>query len=114
MFQVGLFSTFIPYLLFAFAYIGFLGTNALNKNQYIDCPDLLAGYEISFIDEYRTVSSFYSSEKDEINASSYLIEAKLKLKEINSHTKCSHFDKFDIENLFTNGYILARPPPINA
>ncbi|MFP4025713.1 MAG: hypothetical protein ACLFVR_14415 [Thiohalospira sp.] len=36
MFQFGLFSTFIPYLIFAISYIGFLGYNALQKENTVD------------------------------------------------------------------------------
>ena len=117
MFHIGLFSTFIPYLLFAIAYIGLLGTNALNKNQYIDCPDLLSKYEIPFIDEYCEASFFYSNNDKELISSNYkTIHAnKVHLKEINSHTKIKYFDKFDTINKFINGSIFIRPPPpINA
>lgn len=36
MFQFGLFSTFIPYLIFAISYIGFLGYSALQKENTFD------------------------------------------------------------------------------
>ena len=87
MFQIGLFSTFIPYLLFTIAYIGFLGNNALNNNQYIDYTDLISKYEISFTNEYCESSVLYSDDNrlPSSNFKAFQVD-EIQLEEINFYT----------------------------
>lgn len=46
MFQFGLFSTFIPYLIFGISYIGFLGLNALENDKGFDFTNTTSRYEL--------------------------------------------------------------------
>ena len=116
MFQFGLFSTFIPYLLFAIAYIGFLGNNALNNNQHFDYTGLLSTYKISITDEYCESPVLYLDNENILPSSNFKTFQvnEIKLEEINFYTQINHLDKFDTKNKFINCSIFTRPPPKKA
>lgn len=115
MFQFGLFSTFIPYLIFAITYLGFAGNNALHKYQYFDYTGLLSQYKISDISEHNETSFIYSNHKSQSKYSNYYFEYLLKT---NSHGKSSyyqsrnnHMNKFEFSKEFIKSYLFTRPPP---
>ncbi len=115
MFQFGLFSTFIPYLLLTIAYLSFIGNIALNKNQYLDFEGLPTQYEISKIDHFSCVSFQHSAEKDWYNYVNHFFAYQQK--NVEHHTK--HLDKpsnylvkCNITNEFVNTSLFTRPPPV--
>lgn len=115
MFQFGLFSTFIPYLIFAITYLGFAGNNALHKYQYFDYTGLLSHYEISYINSHNEISFICSNHKIQSKYSNYYYEYLLKT---NFHSKSNcyqswnnHIDKFELYNEFIKSFLFTRPPP---
>ncbi|MFO7843826.1 MAG: hypothetical protein R6V16_08450 [Bacteroidales bacterium] len=64
MFQFGLFSTFIPYLIFAISYIGFLGYSALQKDTTFDFTDSVQQVQLKPANHYQISLIDFSCEKD--------------------------------------------------
>jgi hypothetical protein len=110
MFQFGLFSTFIPYLLISICYIGFLGSNALSKNQFLYQTNIVSQYEISFSDEYSEIST--DNQTDNTNSS----DSKLFLKYQDLIYLGIQKNPWELRNkkihsLLLSSFILSRPPP---
>ncbi|MCG8410428.1 MAG: hypothetical protein MI739_03990 [Bacteroidales bacterium] len=108
MFQFGLFATFIPYLLISIAYLGFLGGNALQKNQFINKTDLISEYNITFTDSYVEVTdnTQLCNTQSEIDQNT-----DLNTTEFTYHTLFNYFRPKIPDYLFS-GFILSLPPPV--
>ncbi|MFO7829635.1 MAG: hypothetical protein R6V23_13500 [Bacteroidales bacterium] len=110
MFQFGLFSTFIPYLIFAISYIGFLGYSALQKDNTFDFTDSTqqvqlkqADYcQISQIDFF---SDKYNQKIAKISTSNFSIWFNI----IYCYPIILNVDDYKQDYLYQS--ILSRPPP---
>jgi len=110
MFQFGLFSTFIPYLLITICYIGFLGSNALSKNQFLYQTNIVSKYEFSFSDDYSEITS--DNQKD--NSDTYNSNLFLKYQDfvqIEIQRNLSEHRNIEIYSILLSSSILSRPPP---
>jgi len=116
MFQFGLFSTFIPYLFIAIAYLSFIGNIALHKNQYIDYEGLPSRYEISKTTTIHQTSFQYSTKKNKVNTlnnfSSYLLKSNINLPKIQLNKEPDFADEFDVRSKLIKASLFTRPPPI--
>ena len=110
MFHFGLFSTFIPYLLISIAYLGFLGNNALEKNQFLYQTNIVTRYDFSFSDNYSEITTDNQTDIANLNYSIFSLT--------NQDFIC--FEKYKIpwEHRSFKSYclqlstsILSRPPP---
>jgi hypothetical protein len=110
MFQFGLFSTFIPYLLITIAYLGFIGSNALEKNQYIYQSNVLSSYDISFTDNYSEIISI-SQTKLTNSYDSFLYWDYQDFSCIETRNEPTDHINIKIQNLLLSSFILSRPPP---
>jgi len=110
MFQFGLFSTFIPYLLISICYLGFLGSNALSKNQFLYQTNIVSKYEISFSDDYSEIST--DNQADIINPCDSKLFLKYQdLEYIAIQKNPRELWNKKIHSLLLSSFILSRPPP---
>ncbi len=109
MFQFGLFSTFIPYLIIGISYIGFLGMNALENDKGYDFTNITTQYELK--NQNLEISADYHY---------YTVEAKLSEINFNNANQIRNilfsrkfFDDDIIKNYYFH-YLFSRPPPSNS
>lgn len=109
MFQFGLFSTFIPYLIFAISYIGFLGYNALQKEYPLDLSHTTQQIELNsnnhseilFIDNLqckfdKAISDNYLT----FTSSLWIIHDYIFIYDVGNYLREYHYQE-----------IFSRPPP---
>ncbi len=107
MFQFGLFSTFIPYLIFGISYIGFLSLNALENDKGFDFTNTTTQYELKIQNlENATDYQIDLSESVSYDINEYSIK----------HFRNLLFTRklFDIEikKRYFYYYFNSRPPPV--
>lgn len=107
MFQFGLFSTFIPYLIFGISYIGFLGLNALENDKGFDFTNTTTRYELKSqnpvtSDLHKQIKFYHASE---IKADRTLLSDQ------NFETNICFLSDYDIIKESYHQYHFSRPPP---
>ncbi len=109
MFQFGLFSTFVPYLIIGISYIGFLGMNALENDKCYDFTNTTTQYELK-------------NQNLEVSADYHYYDLEFKLSEINFNEanqvrnilfNRKAFDDDIIKKCYFP-YYFSRPPPRNS
>ena len=116
MFQFGLFSTFIPYLFIAFAYLGFLGSDAIHNNRYLEYEGLPAQYQISKAEDFDQFLH-QTVEESKIQKVSIYFDKYLKLDRFLPESyplskRYKLFYNFHPTSEFIGSCVFTRPPPI--
>lgn len=116
MFQFGLFSTFIPYLFIALAYLGFLGSDAIHNNRYVECEGLPTQYELSSVEHfdqflYQTFEEL-KNQKSSISCDKFQNLARFFLEPYPLSKKHNPSNHFHPTCEFIGNSLFTRPPPI--
>jgi len=111
MFQFGLFSTFIPYLIFAVSYIGLLGYNAIQNDKASDYTYTTTQVKLKVDEDTQLTSvNFYQESYIKITSKNTFSDFLFCL---NTHSCYRVID--DVGKLKKLSYfqsIFSRPPPI--
>jgi hypothetical protein len=111
MFHFGLFSTFIPYLIFAISYIGLLGYNAIQNDKALDYTYTTTQVKLK-TNEYNQLNSIHFYQENYTKTTSKNIFSDF-LFFLNSHSCYQVIDNVGkLKKLPYFQSIFSRPPPV--